>query len=39
MIQSKNTDYQLADAQLHAIRMHHVTSLRSVAHEGIFLLL
>jgi hypothetical protein len=28
---------KLADAQLQVIRVHHVTSLRHIAHEGIFL--
>jgi hypothetical protein len=35
MVQSKNTYYQLADAQLQVICTHHVTALRPTAHEGI----
>jgi hypothetical protein len=37
MVQSKNTYYQLADAQLQVIRMHYETSLKPITHEGIFL--
>jgi hypothetical protein len=36
MFQSKNTYYQLANAQLQVICSHHVISLRLIAHEGFF---
>jgi hypothetical protein len=38
MFKSKNTHYQLADAELQVIHVHHVISLWPTAHEGILLL-
>jgi hypothetical protein len=36
MVQSKNTYYQLDDAELQIIHIHHVASLRPIVHEGFF---